>query len=821
MFLSELKVNQKGIIIKIRGRGAFRRRIMEMGFIKGREVEVLRCAPFGDPVEYRIMGYDVSLRLSEASLIDVVTIDELKEEIGDNILSSYATLESEYREKALKRSKVINIGLVGNPNTGKTTFFNFATGSNERVANYSGVTVEAKQSSFDFAGYRFNVTDLPGTYSLSAYSPEEIYVRDYIMNEFPDVLINIVDGANLERNLYLTTQLIDMDVKIVIGLNMYDELEKKGNKLDVKLLSELLGMPVIPTVSSKCYGIKELLNKVIDIYEDRADDFRHIHINYGNDIEESIKRIQSKLRECDNKELLSKYSTRFLALKLLEKDKNIKEKYISLFNNYYELTEKSEIEIKKIEAIYNDDIESIFAGLRYGFIRGAVSQSYIENKSDNYDLTKLLDTILMNRIIGYPVFLFFIWLIFYLTFKLGSYPTDWINYGIKLFSGHIKNLLGSGWYSDMMTDGLIEGLGSVLVFVPNIFILFFLLSFIEDFGYMARIVFLTDKIMHKIGLHGRSFIPLIMGFGCNVPAIMAIKTIENRSTRLLTMAVVPFMSCSARLPVFILLISSFYGESGYNLLFLIYLIGIIIGVLTSILFNKLFFKGKTMEFVMELPPYRFPTLRTVSRHMWAKGREYFKKMSGPILFVTLIIWGLNYFSLDVDKINDYEMKISNIIKMYEVKKKNVDDINYEVVVQRERDSLISMIQDSIKIHRKRTSIICYVGMAIEPVFRPLGFDWKTCVSLLSGVASKEVIISTMSVLYDNDNVELKDKLANYSGLDRSSAFGLILFVLLYIPCMGTFIALKNVSGGYKFPILLTIYTIIIAWLSAFIVRIIL
>lgn len=829
MFLSELKNGEFGIISKVRGRGAFRKRIIEMGFIRGKKVTVIKNAPLKDPIEYSILGYEVSLRRSEANLIEVITPEEALEIAKSSYNGTFSTKnETELIETGAKvGSKIVNVALVGNPNAGKTTLFNIASGAREHVGNYSGVTVDSKRARFKHKGYTFNITDLPGTYSLSAYTPEELYVRRFIHEQKPDLVINVVDASNLERNLYLTTQLIDMDIKVVVALNMYDELEAKGDRFNFKELGRMVGIPFAPTVSSKGKGISELFDTVINVYTDKDKTLRHVHLNYGEHIERAIEAIQVPIKTQDSN-LNVHYSSRYLAIKLLEKDKKA-HRILNKTTIYPEISEITESQIKRLEDIYKEDSETLMTDAKYGFIAGALKETYTENPHKKRQNTQTIDAFVTHKVFGFPIFLLFMWISFYTTFKLGAYPMDWIDQGVGLLSSFLSQVMPEGAFKDLLIGGIVSGVGSVIVFLPNILLLFFFISLLEDTGYMARAVFIMDKLMHKIGLHGKSFIPLIMGFGCNVPAIMATRTIENRKNRLVTMLINPFMSCSARLPVYILLLGAFFPKYAGSLLFLIYLIGIGMAILMAIIFKNTIFKGEDIPFVMELPPYRVPTIKSTIRHMWFKASQYIKKMGGVILVAVIIIWALEYYPQNAKYSQDYDAKIEQLaIEMIIVK----DEIGTG------EDSLASSLQEQIKdiesqkiAERQAQSYLGRIGMFIEPAIRPLGFDWKMGVSLLSGIAAKEIVVSTLGVLVqagedvDETSQTLIHKLQNetYSQGPRIgekvftplSAFSYLLFILIYFPCVAVIAAIKKESGNWKWAAFTIFYTTALAWLVSF------
>ncbi|MFT5749173.1 MAG: ferrous iron transport protein B [Ancylomarina sp.] len=825
MKLSELTDNQEGIIIKVLGYGAFRKRITEMGFIKGKKVTVIKDAPLKDPVEYNIMGYQVSLRRSEAELIEVITkeeavnlkVNDFEGIIDDDILKT----------SAHEKGKNIQIALVGNPNSGKTTLFNFASGSKEHVGNYSGVTVDSKLAKVKQKGYNFDVIDLPGTYSLTAYTSEELYVREFIIEKRPDVVVNVVDASNLERNLYLTTQLIDMDIKVVIALNMYDELEKNGAQFNYQKLGKMLGIPIIPTVSSKGKGIKDLFNKVIDVYEGKDPIVRHIHINYGATVEKSIFKLQEHIKA--SRHLLSIASPRFLAIKLLEGDDKAIENIKSCTNSVL-IKETLDREVKIIESTFSELSETVITDAKYGFIDGALKETYTENPIKRRRKTAIIDTFLTHKLFGFPLFFFFMFMTFFATFHLGQYPMNWIEIGIGYLGEFVQTILPNGPLKDLIVDGIIGGVGGVIVFLPNILILFFFISFMEDTGYMARTAFIMDKLMHKIGLHGKSFIPLVMGFGCNVPALMATRTLENRNDRILTMLITPFMSCSARLPIYILIIGTFFPENSTLVLFGVYLLGILLAIIFAKIFKASFFKSKEAPFVMELPPYRVPTLKSTLIHMWSKGGEYLKKMGGIILVASVLIWALGYFPLDVDYSKDYEGQLAQNEVLLNTALSSASPTE-EAKLQQDYEASVFSIRNTMLEEKQEKSYIGQIGNFIAPVFHPLGFDWKMTVSILTGIAAKEVVVSTMGVLYQtgegsDENTEgLRSNLRKqkFTGsfrngervFDTASALAYLIFILIYFPCIAVVVTITKESN-WKWSAFVVTYTTTLAWIVSFI-----
>lgn len=829
MKLSELKTGERAVIVKVNGHGSFRKRIIEMGFVRGKLVKVVLNAPLKDPIEYEIIGYKISLRREEADKIEVLSESEAKEVMAaqepvppieasdcEDMPASArdteagvhgngdALIEKEMAHLAAERRKMIRVALVGNPNCGKTSLFNIASGSHEHVGNYSGVTVDAKEGKFEYGGYKFTLVDLPGTYSLSAYSPEELYVRRNLIEEVPDVVINVVDASNLERNLYLTAQLIDMNLRVVMALNMFDELKAKKDELDITTLGHLLGLPVVPTVSRNGEGIPELFDMVIRIYERNTPQLsRHIHINHGAEIEKSIDRIKLLLQK--NEEIRFKYSTRYLAIKYLENDKDI-EKVVEALPNRDEIIAARFEEQKRIDELMQTTTESAIVDAKYAFIQGALAETYHPYKGQRRKntVTDKIDAVVTNRWLAFPIFFLMLYLVFECTFVIGDYPMQWIEWLVEKFGDFVAAYMKDGAVKDLIVDGIIGGVGSVLVFLPNILLLYMFISLLEDSGYMARAAFIMDKLMHKMGLHGKSFIPMIMGFGCNVPAIMAARTIESRKSRLITILVIPLMSCAGRLPIYILIVGAFFPHYGGLVMLGIYALGIVLAVLSAKVMSR-FIKDDDLPFVMELPPYRVPTAKSVFRHTWEKGKQYLHKMAGIILICSVIIWFLGYFP---------------------------NHKAYDTVAEQQENSYIG-----------------YIGKAIEPVLEPLGFDWKMGVGILSGIGAKELVVSSLGVMYSAEEAEYEEsgslavtsdshlqdaqstsevrqtedsgdtmlQRALQRAMTPASALAFMVFVLLYFPCIATFVAIKQEAGGWKWAIGSAVYTVILAWVMAFIV----
>ena len=827
--LRQLTEGEKGVILRIRGKGEFRKRIIEMGFVRGKLVTVIKAAPLQDPVEYRILDSDVSLRLEEADQIDVASEEEAIQIIENRPFHGITETETvRYRKE--KTPGTIEVALVGNPNSGKTSLFNFASRSREHTGNYAGVTVDSKTAELKINGYSIRITDLPGTYSMTDYSPEELFVRQHLFQRVPDVIVNVVDASNLERNLYLTTQLIDMGAKVVVALNMYDELRLRGDEFDFDRLGKMIGIPFVPTIASKGKGIKDLFQKVIQVFENKAPEVRTVQINYGSDLESAIDKITSQVRECSLPETVVPH--RYLAIKLLEKDDE-SDAFLANYAQCEEIRQDVGKEISKLENSYREDLETLIANARYAFIEGALKETLVPGTRPRRTFTQLIDLMLTGKYMGYPAFILMMWLMFEATFFIGDYPVMAIETGVSWLGYIVNRIIPEGIINDLLIDGIIGGVGGVIVFLPNILILFFFISLMEDTGYMARVAFIVDKLMHRIGLHGKSFIPLLMGFGCNVPAIMATRTIESKSDRMVTMLIIPFMSCSARYPVYILLISAFFVSFKGAILFSLYLIGILLAITIAFIFKKTIFRAQEVPFVMELPPYRMPTAKAILKHTWFKGEQYLKKMGTIILLASVIIWVLGYFPKDRDRIEYQESVILQFEKDYETRLNwlTPEELPEQQRLISERDSLIHNIRVSMMQEHQEQSFIGMLGRFIEPVIYPLGFDWRMGVSLIAGAAAKEVVVSTMGVLYQSDVDagisglvgRLKSQV-NHSGPRAGQpvysplvAFALMVFILIYFPCIAVIAAVRKESGRWKWAAFLALYTTGIAWIAAFIV----
>ena len=808
MKLSDIKNGQSAVVVKVLGHGAFRKRMIEMGFVHGRVITRLMQAPLNDPVKFSLMGYEISLRNSEAMLVEVTPISDEQgctfASIDPSIIAKEETSVTNQESSSQERPSqappmeigkpIINVALIGNPNCGKTSMFNIVSGAHEHVGNYSGVTVDAKTGMFTHGGYRFRIVDLPGTYSLSSYSPEELYVRRYLKDETPDVIINVVVASNLERNLYLTTELIDMDIPMVIALNMYDELEASGDTLDYRLLGDMIGVPVVPTVSRSGEGIDRLFDTVVSVFNGRHESVRHIHVPLGVDIEEGVKVVKDALKA--DPTVGRHFSPRYLAIKLLERDREAEDIVTATAPEAAQaIFRQRDRQVERLDKVLADDITGTIANEKYGFIAGALAETYSHNKAKGVTATHIIDTFVTSRLFGFPIFLLVMFAIFWATFQIGSYPMEWIEELVRLLGGFVSDYMPDGPLKDLIADGIIGGVGGVIVFLPNILILYFCISFMEDSGYMARAAFIMDRLMHRIGLHGKSFIPLIMGFGCSVPAIMATRTIESRSSRLITILITPFMSCSARLPIYVLLIGTFFSAHAALVFMGLYAAGIIVAMVTARLLRRFWFHADVTPFVMELPPYRVPTLKALLRHMWGKGEQYLRKMGGIILVASIVVWALNYLPL-----HDEESTAIN-------------------------SDGTSVIVDDSAINPDCDSYLEMMGKALNPVMEPLGFHWRATVAAIAGVPAKEIVVSTLGVLYTGDeeasDATLSARLTAPSPVTHqpdftpAAALAFMVFILLYCPCIATVTAIVRETGSWTYGAFAVIYNTLAAWLVAF------
>ncbi|MFW6052573.1 MAG: ferrous iron transport protein B [Desulfosalsimonas sp.] len=714
--------------------------------------------------------------------------------------------------------KQLRIALAGNPNSGKTTIFNHFTGTRQKVGNWPGVTVEKKEGDIEKFGFSLKIIDLPGTYSLTPFSIEEIVARDFILEENPDVVIDIIDASNLERSLYLANQLRELDCKVVFALNMADLAESRGYRIDKDKLSELLGVPVVFTVGNKGQGIDELLKTAAEHAVSGQGIPEVRKVRYSKDIENAI----SELRELLEGKIESDfpYNRRWTVIKLLEDDSVVKQRLGQILGDKSsELLEKARDWRARLSDLFNEEPEIVMTDERYGFIEGIIMEVVAASKQRRVDISRNIDLVLTNRFLGFPIFIFFIWAMFQITFTLGAYPMEWLEQGVSWLSSGLGAVLPPGVFRDFLLDGVIAGVGSVIVFLPNILLLFFCIALFEDSGYMARAAFLMDRIMHLIGLHGKSFIPMLMGFGCNVPAIMAARTLESRKDRILTVLITPFMSCSARLPVYIVLAGTFFAAYAGTVIFMLYLTGIAAAILTGRLFRSFLFKGDEAPFVMELPPYRMPMLKSLMIHMWDRAKMFLKKMGGVILVGSIIIWALSTYPKNIDYSVDYDARIDNVTRIYAQQQEAASPEEAERLAKQRSEKIDDLIR-ARRVEHAEKSYLGRTGRFISPVFEPIGIDWRGSVAILTGFVAKEVVVSTMGVLYaaegETESEALRSALRN-SGMTPAAALAMMVFVLLYIPCIAAVTAIAREAGSVRWAFLSVGYTTGVAWLVAFLV----
>jgi len=714
--------------------------------------------------------------------------------------------------------KRLSIALAGNPNSGKTTIFNNMTGTRQKVGNWPGVTVEKKEGSINKSGYDLKIIDLPGTYSLTPFSIEEIVARNFILDERPDVVIDIIDASNLERSLYLATQLREIDCKVLFALNMADVSRTRGIKIDDKKLSELLAVPVVFTIGNKNKGIETLLEKAIELAESDAVIPKKRKVKYSKDIEDSISKMEQFIENHAADSI--PYNVRWTAIKLLEDDKIVKERVLEKTGKIGEdILREIDNHRKFLVDRFDDDPEIVMTDERYGFIAGIIMEVLTTSTKQRVDISRNVDLVLTNRFIGFPIFIFFIWAMFQLTFSLGAYPMDWINSGIGLFSKLLVHVLPDNIVKDFLINGIIAGVGSVIIFLPNILILFFCIALFEDTGYMSRAAFLMDKIMHLIGLHGKSFIPMLMGFGCNVPAIMASRTLESEKDRTLTILITPFMSCSARLPVYIILAGAFFGAKAGTVIFGIYLLGIILSIITGRLFRSTLLRGADAPFVMELPPYRIPMIKSLLIHMWDRSKIFIKKMGGYILIGSVVVWTLSAFPLNISYSKNYDLEIKQVKTYFQTEMEAAQESD-KALLAHKRDVAVAELITEKKAEKAEKSFMGRIGKVVAPVFSPIGIDWRGSVALLTGFVAKEIVVSTMGILYAADEREDSEALKHAllsSGMTPIGALAMMVFVLLYMPCLATLAAIRRETASLKWMIFSISYSTLLAWGMAFLV----
>ncbi len=750
MRLSDATPHAKLILSGIEGGEHLERKLTDMGLIPGEEISKLESSGKG-PVILFVKGAKIAIGRGMADRIIV-------------------------KEKIIKKN--LTIALVGNPNSGKTSIFNNITGTRQHVGNYPGVTVEKKEGSLQYGDYTMRIIDLPGVYSLTAYSLDEVVARNFILEAKPDLIVDVVDSSNLERNLYLATQLMELEVPLVLAFNMSDIAKAAGQHIDEDAFSKLVGINIVPTVGTKNKGTAQLLKTIVETYQ-RKEQIKKVSINYGKEIEDELLKLSVSLKDVDA--LTKQYPIRWLAIKLIEGDKDILD-FVKTKAGTNKILEQSALSRNHIKSIFADDPETIIADRRYGFINGMLHEVITNTAESHLKISDMIDRVVVNRIAGIPIFLGVMWLMFKAIFAFSEKPMELIEQAQMFVAAFVSGFLPEGSFiQGLLVDGVIGGVGSVLVFVPIIFMLFLCMSILEDSGYMARIAFIVDKFMHKIGLHGRSFIPMLLGFGCNVPAIMATRVIESKKDRLTTILINPFMSCGAKLPIYTLLIGAFFSKriSG-NVLFSLYLLGFVMAVLMAKLLRKFVFTGESAPFVMELPPYRMPTIRGLFTHMWERGWLYIKKAGTVILIGCILIWSLSALPLHAQ---------GDLGKSY----------------------------------------IARIGRFIEPAIKPLGFDWKIGTALISGIVAKEIVVGTLGVLYGAEEGQQGHSTSLRSALREDKypdgrrvftpliAYALMVFVLLYIPCLSTAAVIRKESGSWGWMFFSISYSTFLAWLAAFIV----
>ncbi len=699
----------------------------------------------------------------------------------------------------------MKIALAGNPNSGKTSVFNNITGAMQKVGNWGGVTVEIKEGTKDVDGEKVTFIDLPGTYSLSAFSEEERVAREYLVDQKPDVVIDVVDATNLDRHLYLATQLMELGIKPVIALNMWDEVKRRGIGIEIARLRELLGLRIVTTTARTGKGMDDLLKEAVDQARSPEEDTPPLHLPLPREVSSVIDRLEKVI----DGDLSKRYPIRWTAVKLLERDAEIEELVRREPGGATALVERDRGEAE-IESVLGEDPATIISEARYGYIAGLLREIVSHSRRNAVEVSDRIDSVLTHRFWAFPIFLAFMWLLFQATFKIGGYPMEWIEAGIGWLMGAVQGALPPSVFRDLIVDGVIAGVGGVIVFLPNILILFFGISIMEDTGYMARAAFIMDRLMHRIGLHGKSFIPMLMGLGCSVPAIMAARTLESRSDRVKTILLTPLVSCSARLPVFVLFAGALFPKNAGNVVFLYQLVlGFAAFVGMALIFKVTLFKGAVdMPFVMELPPYRVPTGKSVLIHMWQKARHYLKKMGGVVLVFSVILWWAGEFPKSPEIEARYEKTIENV--------KQSGDIGAA-----EKEERVAAIETERDAELMQQTYIGRVGRVLEPLVRPFGTDWRGAVSLVTGFVAKEVVVGSMGVLYavggevDEEDSALREELRE--NFTRLSAAAFMLFVLLYTPCVVALVTLIRELKNWRWSVFSVAYQVVLAWTTATIV----
>lgn len=810
-----MQAGQKGCIVKVKGHGSARKRAVDAGFYKGVCIEILDSDTTNMNID--VEGMQRKLTLPEASMIEVLTTEEAAHELQVKELST-----GELKDLAHRHRHKIEIALVGQPLSGKNSLFTTLTqGHAAPLPNANDILMGER----DFQDYHLHITNLPDTYSLTSRTADTWTVRRHLVGDNPDIVISVIDATDLERSMQITAQLLDMNLRVIVALNKFDAMQAQGSKLDYQTLSRLLGTPIVPTVSLNNEGLEHLLHLAINIYEgaDFLDDdgevnkevmrelqewhrnivhsdddtehladftrdhtldtrykkhaYRHIHIYHGGELEQSIETLRNEVWKSEHTRY--RFSTRYVAIALLEGDADIEQFVRDNLPNSKAVFALRDKERRRYSRLMGESVPKAIRTAKRSFIQGALKETYIPAQSRakaNPNLTERLDRLVTHKVWGVLIFLTSLFIMFEATFVLGEYPMQGIEWLVEKIGTGLEQLLPNGPIKDMVIDGIIGGVGGVIVFLPNILILYFFISLMEDSGYMSRAAFIMDKAMHKMGLHGKSFITLIMGFGCNVPAVLATRMIESRKSRLITMLVTPLMSCSARLPVYIIFVAAFFPHHSGIVLMGLYLTGIILAVLVARLLSRTVMRGDETPYVMELTPYRRPAWKVIFKHTWDKGYEYLKKMGGVILVASIVVWFLGYYPRSEQ---------------------------YATPAEQQEHSYIGRI-----------------GKAIEPAIEPLGFDWKMGIGLVSGVGAKELIVSTLGVLYANQEVDSAESEAQIAAALKTvttpaAALAYMLFVLIYFPCLATLIAIKKETKGWGWAIFTAVYTTALAWIVAF------
>ena len=818
MRISEMYVGQRGCIVKVKGHGSARKRAVDAGFYKGVCVEILDVD--AEYVSVDVEGVQRQLLLPEASMVEVLTIEEAINEMQVAEVSTGALKSLAHRHR-----HEIEIALVGQPLSGKNSLFATLTeGKATSLPEASDIFMGER----DFQDYHLHITNLPDTYSLTSRTADTWTVRRHLVGDNPDIVISVIDATDLERSMQITAQLLDMNLRVIVALNKFDAMQAEGSMLDYQTLSRLLGTPIVPTISLNSEGLEHLLHLAINIYEgaDFLDDegevnkevmrelqewhrsivhtenhtehladftrdhtldanykkhaYRHIHIYHGTELEQSIEALRNEVWQSEVTRY--RYSTRFVAIGLLEGDPEIEQFVRENMPNSKAIFALRDKERRRYTRLMGESVPKAIRTAKQGFILGALKETYTAPQTQpkvNLKFTERLDRLVTHKVWGVVIFLVSLFIMFEATFVLGEYPMQGIEWLVEQAGLLIERILPEGPIKDMVVDGVIGGVGGVIVFLPNILILYFFISLMEDSGYMSRAAFIMDKAMHRMGLHGKSFITLIMGFGCNVPAVLATRMIESRKSRLITMLVTPLMSCSARLPVYIIFVAAFFPHHSGVVLMGLYLTGILLAVLVARLLSRTVMRGDETPYVMELAPYRRPAWRVIFKHTWDKGYEYLKKMGGVILIASIVVWFLGYYPRSE--------------------------------------------QYNTPAEQQEYSYIGYIGKAIEPAIAPLGFDWKMGIGLVSGVGAKELIVSTLGVLYANqevaDTAESEAQIASAlkTVTTPAAALAYMIFVLIYFPCLATLIAIKKESKSWGWAIFTAIYTTALAWVVALVV----